>query len=171
VTLCSKEPHARGTDVELCDDLSDKGPGPHDHRFCRFTKFMRVQTHDGKSLRRSAQHPVVIYALVDPRDMTARYIGQTSRPVERVQSHWTSPANNELRQWRDDLSAAGMRFNLLPITVVSRRMAKWAEAYWIGFYRAQGHLYNIQAGVKKSEIEKMGEVPTAKRDAWGYNAE
>lgn len=149
------------TSVEWHDSLSSRGPGPQSHEFCRFTKFMRVQTVDGKAIRPSSHRPIVIYALIDPRDMTARYVGRTRKLRSRLKQHWSSPVNQEMAQWRDDLAKSGMRFRIAPITVVTANMASHAEAYWIAFYRSLGTLYNVSAGTSKS----------AKRDAWGYDVE
>jgi hypothetical protein len=152
--------------AEWYESLSDTGPGPQSHEFCRFPKFMRVQTIDGKALKTSKARPVVIYALIDPRDMTARYVGQTRQGLRvRLSEHWSAPCNHELCQWRDDLSAAGLRFRIAPITVSSVKLANEAEKYWIAFYRSLGTVYNVSAG----NTEPTSSV--AKRDAWGLTDE
>jgi len=56
---------------------------------------------------------IYIYALIDPRTMEVRYIGQTNNPKERMRAH-TSPhvymkTNNRKAIWTEELKAEGLK--------------------------------------------------------------
>ena len=51
-----------------------------------------------------------IYALVDPRDTTVRYVGVTSSDLSvRLTQHLRRPTNSRTRQWFEELSAVGLQ--------------------------------------------------------------
>src|SRR5713226_4296830 len=50
-----------------------------------------------------------IYALVDPRDHTIRYVGRTIRAKQRLQQHLQEVGVNEKKsQWLEELNQLGM---------------------------------------------------------------
>lgn len=91
----------------------------------------------------------VIYALVDPRDNTVRYVGKTEKPGARYTSHirGDSTYNKRLASWIRNLwRKRRMRPAMVPIETVEE--AAWAasERRWIAFYRRRGALFNIEPG-------------------------
>lgn len=91
----------------------------------------------------------VIYALVDPRDNTVRYIGKTEKPGLRFTSHvrGESTYNRRLASWIKNLwRKRRMRPAMVPIETVE--LSTWAEAErrLISFYRSRGRIFNIEAG-------------------------
>jgi hypothetical protein len=91
--------------------------------------------------------PYVIYALIDPRDTTVRYVGMTNDLTERFITHLRSrEVNNVKNDWMRDLRVLG----LLPIcrtlhVVQSEREAREAERNWIeAFLEIEQPLYNSE---------------------------
>ena len=85
-----------------------------------------------------------IYALVDPRDETVRYVGVTSAGLEkRLRRHLLKPSNGGLRRWFSELAGTPPSIRLL-----DEGTKGWARAerYWIAWFRARGDLYNVDPG-------------------------
>lgn len=108
---------------------------------CRFAPYRHVTDIDG--LQRL---PIVIYALVDPRDNTVRYIGQTNNLNERMQAHRSAAVNKWVGAWVRDLATVGQSFQCKVITRSAVQHADAAERYWIAFYRSLGTLFNESEG-------------------------
>ena len=91
--------------------------------------------------------PVTIYALVDPRDNTVRYVGKTSDPSARLAQHIENTAGKGHKNvWVRDLKASGLR----PTMEILERVpvAEWeaAERRWIAFYSTRGSVLNVEIG-------------------------
>jgi hypothetical protein len=116
-----------------------------------FCEAMRKRRYD--SLYPTPQY---IYGLVDPRSGDVRYIGHSHNPTKRAQSHANqgSGENWRLREWIEELQAAGLRPELRELACVAEdefvleRERRWimkgirdgwpllnAEAHVGGFYR------------------------------------
>ena len=87
----------------------------------------------------------VIYALIDPRDTTCRYVGMTNDLTERFIAHISSREVNALKNmWMKDLKEQGY----LPIcrtleVCEDERTAREREAAWItGFMEIEQPIYN-----------------------------
>lgn len=97
---------------------------------------------------RSKSCYVAIYALVDPRDGTCRYIGKTTNPARRQMQHEKSRrrCNPHLRSWLVELRAYGHAPRLVVVDWVSP--ARWPEAEkrWIAYFASLGRVYNISPG-------------------------
>lgn len=153
-----------------------------------FSKFRSVITSDveAEAMRR---FPATIYALVDPRDGTARYIGQTRAPSARLRGHLRSPPNDAVARWFAELAAEGSTPSMRAIVRVPAREADFAERYWIQFYRSVGDLYNVDGGGTQARgaCSRCGSGMTCQRckaiaqaerrrrvgveeDEWGWNA-
>lgn len=99
--------------------------------------------------------PVLVYGLVDPRDNTVRYIGQTTTPENRFNLHYASPVNDKMAEWfKDVMDATGGKVWMRSIARASFEDAGQAERYWIAFYRSVGILLNVNDG---------GEAPINRR--------
>jgi hypothetical protein len=89
----------------------------------------------------------VIYALIDSRDTSIRYVGMTNDIVERFITHLRSrEVNTEKNRWILELRSLG----LVPIcrtleTVDTERQARERERAWIeGFIAAGEELLNVE---------------------------
>lgn len=88
----------------------------------------------------------VIYALVDPRDGTVRYVGKSIAPGDRLDRHLERPHSRRLFVWFKALRKRGLKPEMFGIDLVE--LAQWpdAERAAIAFYRARGDLLNIEDG-------------------------
>jgi hypothetical protein len=86
--------------------------------------------------------PAYIYALLDPRSQTIRYIGRTIQPSIRLAYHCAGLSGPRLTHWIRGLQTRGLRplQQILETTVQSE--AKWREYCWIRRYRRTGRLLN-----------------------------
>lgn len=87
-----------------------------------------------------------IYALVDPRDSTVRYVGYSASPNIRHRQHAAGNVQNrELRTWELELHAAGLEPRFV---VLTRAGANWEihERRWIRYFRIRGRIYNKDPG-------------------------
>jgi hypothetical protein len=92
--------------------------------------------------------PYVVYALIDCRDTSVRYVGQTSDIVERFITHLRcGEVNVQKNDWILELRSLG----LVPIcrtleTVDTERQARVRERAWIeGFIAAGEELFNVES--------------------------
>ena len=88
---------------------------------------------------------VAIYALVDPRDETVRYVGKSVDPTLRLAYH-VEDRRGRKGAWIAELKDDG----LVPRMEILDR-ANWseweiAEQRWIQFYAGRGSLYNVEVG-------------------------
>ena len=120
-----------------------------------------LKHHAEKAFSRLSDHPklppiyesspkkIWLYALVDPRDQTVRYIGVTGAPKSRLHWHMQDPLACT-RDWIRELGSVGEQ----PLLVVLGRTCKthWqaVERSWISFFRWRGGLYNESDGGKVS---------------------
>lgn len=104
---------------------------------------------------------VAIYVLVDPRDDTVRYVGQTRDPHRRAEQHRKNEnrkSNKELWAWKAELKAQGLAPKLEVVDWVKTLRWEEAETYWIHHVASFGRTYNIAIGGtgkrrKKSEAQ------------------
>lgn len=77
----------------------------------------------------------MVYALIDPRDRTIRYVGQTKAGSRRAESHWrdTAQCGFVRRRWLAELRASGAgRYAMTVLERVgSRSEALERETAWI----------------------------------------
>jgi hypothetical protein len=97
--------------------------------------------------------PRTIYALVDPRDNTTRYVGASANPGSRLSAHISSASTNcvgnkELVAWIRDVLNSSQNPIMKPLeSDVSCDQWEDAEKYWIAELTAEGHkLLNILPG-------------------------
>lgn len=87
----------------------------------------------------------IIYALIDPRDLSVHYVGMTNNLTERYIAHVTNrETNTQKNMWILELRGKG----LLPMcrtleTCDTERQARERESAWIeGFIDIDHPLYN-----------------------------
>ena len=87
-----------------------------------------------------------IYALIDPRNDDVRYVGQSYRPMRRLEQHATQLEHNrEKAVWVADLTALDLAPRMRLLEAVTFACGNAAEAYWIHFYSDAGaDLVNLQ---------------------------
>lgn len=86
--------------------------------------------------------PWIIYALVDPRDNSIRYIGRTNEPQTRLLQHLKSVyiENPAKYQWIQELKRLGLSPYIEVIEGVYGPLqdADAREQYWIGYFTRIG---------------------------------
>lgn len=94
---------------------------------------------------------VFIYVLVDPNDLTVRYVGQTANPRARRLTHREEPVQCEgnplLAAWKAALRATGKNvlFRIVD-SALTPQDADYRERKWIAYYRQLGRLHNVHRG-------------------------
>ena len=97
-----------------------------------------------------------IYALVDPRDDSVRYVGRSVKPKARLQQHLSDKTTNlEKIAWLDDLKTIGLKPALRILEETTADAALEVEGSWI----AKGHdqdwpLTNQKAGGTGTGVEQ-----------------
>ena len=77
-----------------------------------------------------------IYALVDPRTDTVRYVGKTRHTNARLAKHIQAPGSKRLAQWLDELRAGNTLPALRVLESVDDSVAANAESFWIRYMNA-----------------------------------
>jgi hypothetical protein len=89
--------------------------------------------------------PVSIYALVDPRDMTVRYVGQSADRARRLSGHLSAnpTAGNPAKlAWIGELRRAGLAPLMVDLERCAPESSADSEERWISRFGARGQLYN-----------------------------
>lgn len=90
-----------------------------------------------------------IYALVDPRDLHIRYIGQTFRPLRRQTEH-KCRTRTPLKSWLAELRSLDLAPQLVVFQQVDTRAeALRVEAHWIRQFLAEGAVLLNKVGRPK----------------------
>ena len=88
-----------------------------------------------------------IYALLDPRDGSVRYVGVTSQSLDaRLRQHIERPSNYGVKMWVRDLKESAREPQASLITLCTKRTWSKAERYWIAWFNARGRIYNVHRG-------------------------
>jgi predicted GIY-YIG superfamily endonuclease len=90
----------------------------------------------------------IIYALIDPRDETIRYIGRTIRTKRRLQQHLQEIGNKKKSRWLKELKKLGItpRMEILERLDCKAIDAERREAEWIQHLVSEGApLTNIRS--------------------------
>jgi hypothetical protein len=100
-----------------------------------------------------------IYVLIDPRDETVNYVGQTVCPGRRREEHagrsrYRRGTNFSLNKWKDDLKEHGLEPRLVVVEIMNRDKMDAREASWIAYYRMLGDIFNILPGAVKKKKPK-----------------
>lgn len=113
---------------------TEKYPSIHDPSVAGF----RASTVGGR---------VTIYALVDPRDDTVRYVGKTTNVSRRLKQHVESGQGTaRMRAWVREVSESGATVQIERLSLETDDTWEDAERAWIGFFRARGKIYNVNNG-------------------------
>lgn len=85
-----------------------------------------------------------IYELVDPRDGSTRYVGQTDSSLNKRLSGHMRSGSIGMKQWVNDLALAGLEPSIRLLDVVPLSEAGIKEIYWIQRKTAEGcNLLNV----------------------------
>lgn len=91
------------------------------------------------SLPPTVGKPVYIYALIDPETDLIRYIGKSTRPVDRLNNHMNERSNCHRSHWLQSLKARGLRADMV---FLERIDGAWpwqhSERHWIDYGRRHG---------------------------------
>lgn len=92
--------------------------------------------------------PTIIYALVDPRDQSIRYVGKTVNKRCRMSVHrWAAGKGSKRMMWLLDLVKLGLQAEFRVLETVEGDAWIERERYWIKYYRDLGApLTNIRDG-------------------------
>jgi hypothetical protein len=111
-----------------------------------------------ETLRRSPDWPkfrggpcstTYVYALLDPRDETVRYVGVTNDPTRRLEQHRSAElTSRSIVGWTRGLAAIGLNIEMVVLAKVCGKVWERAERSWIRFFRSRGRLYNVHPGGK-----------------------
>jgi hypothetical protein len=82
--------------------------------------------------------PVYIYALIDPRNNSVRYVGQTLYPTMRLHSHNRPTDSLPKSQWIRELSAEGHTARMEILEETTKAAARVRELYWIAEHLSRG---------------------------------
>lgn len=93
-----------------------------------------------------------MYALIDPRDLTVRYIGRSLEVSKRMAAHLGAHTNVRRTKWVAELRAAG----LTPTSIILERCAKRAcveaEGRWTRHYAQHGTVYNARNSERNGKV-------------------
>lgn len=105
-----------------------------------------------------------IYALIDPRTETVRYVGQTTKPIEvRLAGHLAAPAPL-VKGWIEELAVEGRRPEITPIREdVPAAELDLAEREEITSHAASGDLLNVASNVVGNAKRRKASREEAKR--------
>jgi predicted GIY-YIG superfamily endonuclease len=99
-----------------------------------------------------------IYALVDPRDQSSRYIGITEDVYQRMRQHSRCEGNNERKNaWIKELQKEQLMFimhSLEKVKTVEQALER--EQHWIQYYLQQGANLTNRAGISASASKPLG---------------
>ena len=96
--------------------------------------------------------PYYVYALLDPRDTTVRYIGMSKQPEIRLTEHAKEKDYRFKYAWIQELKALGLLPELKIIETVgkNKRYAYTRETYWINYFASIGApLLNATSDARK----------------------
>lgn len=133
--------------VQLC-----RAHVPHDRLLSAFQGAAREGRDENACGRRAAinydgvpehlpEGSWAVYALIDPRDETIRYVGVTNKPRRRLSEHSKDrPLHSQKAAWLADLDVAGLvpRMQILEIVGSSGESPFAAEQRWIRHLLAEG---------------------------------
>ena len=101
-----------------------------------------------------ASPPNLIYGLVDPRTLLIRYVGLSSRGLDRPRAHRRpSCPDTYCRRWVKTLEQQGLTYEIVVLEVIDEASKlPAAECWWIAYGRACGWpLTNLTNGGGPSE--------------------
>ncbi len=102
-----------------------------------------------------------IYGLIDPRDGSLRYIGQTTMGIDRFRGH-LGDLNNKKKcnlrktRWMKKLLKDDLRFQVIYLEYCNKSDLNESETFWIQYFRSIGaQLFNYDDGGDASYSPKM----------------
>lgn len=79
-----------------------------------------------------------VYGLIDPVDLSVRYIGLTTVGMVRPRAHWRHQCNDDMRTWISGLKASGLRYEIAVLDLATAETVRDLEVWWIAYGRASG---------------------------------
>lgn len=112
-----------------------------------------------------------VYALIDPRDNTVRYVGITERPInKRLAGHLLGNDGNKTKiAWISELAQIGISPIIRPLEQVKgRKETLEREQEWIQHFLSLGApLTNIMGNPSASKSRRLfGKVQTKATEEW-----
>jgi len=87
-----------------------------------------------------------IYTLTDPRTEEPRYVGATKEPKQRYSNHLSSPTNDDVKEWLDELEDCGLEPNMNLVRVEPMENLSEKEREIISRLAKQWDLLNKSLG-------------------------
>jgi len=104
---------------------------------------------------------VYIYALIDPRDNSSRYVGMTRDPNKRLYQHRSKSHNEEIKVWASELDDLGLSPTMRILEEVDDG-DDWriSETYWVRQALKEGWpILNKKTGGDNSPLHFMTDPP------------
>jgi hypothetical protein len=102
-----------------------------------------------------------IYALIDPRTDSVRYVGRTSAGVRRrFYQHLSDPVGRPKAEWIAELKSLGLRPKVETLERCVRAGSIERETYWIAHFSGPG-LLNVRTrpGASREDVAALKEAP------------
>lgn len=77
-----------------------------------------------------------IYALVDPRNSSIRYIGKSIDPIKRLKGHLNDKASTKKARWIKSLLKYGLKPEVVILELVDNDKWQEYERKWIAYYKS-----------------------------------
>lgn len=118
-----------------------------------------------------ANRTYTVYALIDPRDNSVRYVGITERPInKRLAGHLLGNDGNKTKiAWISELDRLGISPIIRPLEQIKgRKETLEREQYWIQHFLSLGApLTNIMGNPSASKSRGLfGKVQTKATEEW-----
>jgi len=112
----------------------------------RFVRWRDVPLQDTRQ-RWERGFDAAIYALIDPRDDSVRYVGKTVKSLaRRLEEHIANPVNLDMCMWVTELVSSGRRPLIRLLTMCEVSNWERHEVDWIRWFRTRGKLLNVDPG-------------------------
>jgi len=94
-----------------------------------------------------------IYLLRDPETNEARYVGATSRPLnKRLIGHVNDKSNTDKSKWISELKVNGNEPKIEIIEICNEEDKRAREFFWIAHFKRIGNIFNIVEARKPDKI-------------------
>lgn len=131
------------------------------------------KTFPGLNRTRCVTGKSSIYLLLDPRDNTVQYVGQTQNLEQRKRNHLGLTEHGltgsiRLIRWKQELKELGLAPVLQPVDSSSPEKIDRLEIRWIAYYRQLGKILNVEAGGVPVPPKEQAKTKTKQKPGKGY---